>query len=174
MKKKLNTQAITNELKQGSVFFSQPPTTPLQDSASEPKKKDQQNKLKQEAANKKALSQVEEKEIQSKSTVNRPVSQSADQSTGRSAGQPTNQLTGKVVDRPVSFYIPIIINQKVDEAVTYYRENFSKSIDRSAVVSALLGKADIWTEEALNKSADDVISQLTSRLIGRQTGRSTD
>jgi len=174
MKKKLNTQAITNELKQGSVFFSQRPTPTLQDSEPKSKKKDQEHKEKGKVANKKALSQVGEKDNQLQSTVNRPVGQSADQSTGRSVDQSTNQLTGKVVDRPVSFYIPIIINHKIDEAVTHYRENFSKSIDRSAVISALLGKADIWTDEALNKLADEVISQLTSRLIGRQTGRSTD
>jgi len=174
MKKKLNTQAITNELKQGSVFFSQRSAPPLQGSKPEPKKEDQRREKKGKVANKKALSQVGEKDNQLQSTVNRPVGQSADQSTGRSVDQSTNQLTGKVVDRPVSFYIPIIINHKIDGAVTYYRENYSKSVDRSAVVSALLGNADIWTEEALNKLADDVISQLTSRLFGRQTGRSTD
>jgi len=67
MKKKLNTQAITNELKQGSVFFRQRPALPLQALEPEARTQDQKLKDKGEAANKKALSQGGEKETQSAS-----------------------------------------------------------------------------------------------------------
>ena len=170
MKKKLNTQAITNELKEGSVFFKQSPVTTT---TSQPEPKSQNSKQK-----KSRTPQLEKKRDQSKQkhsqSVGRLTDQSTDRSTDQSVDQPTQQLTGKVVDRPVSFYIPIVINQHIDEAVNYYRETFSKSIDRSAVVSALLGNPKTWTKEALDVLAEDVISQLTSRLIGRQTSRSTD
>jgi hypothetical protein len=62
MKKKLNTEAITNELKQGSVFFRQRPALPLQASEPEANKEDQKLEEQREAANNKALSQGGEKE----------------------------------------------------------------------------------------------------------------
>jgi hypothetical protein len=103
-------------------------------------------------------------------STNHPVGRSVGQSTNRS----TDQLTSKVVDRPVSFYIPEIIHQKIDEAVRYYQGNHSKKIDRSAVVSALLGDPDRWTDEALDEMAKKVLEQLTSRMTSRLASRHTD
>jgi hypothetical protein len=106
--------------------------------------------------------------------ISQPVGQSTnrsiDQSTNQSTDQSINQLTGSVVERPVAFYVPKIIDKKIDEAVIYYQENHKKKIDRSAVVSALLGDPDIWTHEALDKLADKVVNQLTNRLTSRLIG----
>ena len=99
---------------------------------------------------------------------------SVDQSTNQSTDRSTGQLTGRVVDRPVSFYIPAIIHQKIDEAVRYYQEHHSRKIDRSAVVSALLGDPGSWTHQALDKMAGKVIEQLTSRMTSRLASRPTD
>ena len=94
-------------------------------------------------------------------SVKQPVDQSVDQST--------NQLTGPPVDRPVAFYIPKVIHKKIDEAVLYYQQKYSKKIDRSAVVSALLGNPEIWAHDSLDQLVEKVISQLTNRLTNRLT-----
>jgi hypothetical protein len=97
----------------------------------------------------------------------RSVKQPTDQSVDRSTSQSTNQLTGPSVNRPVAFYIPRVIHKKIDEAVLYYQEKYSKKIDRSAVVSALLGNPEIWTHTSLDQLVEKVINQLTSRLTSR-------
>lgn len=102
--------------------------------------------------------------------VDQPINQPVNQSINQSTNQSINQLTGPSVDRPVAFYIPEIINKKIDEAVQYYQEKYSKKIDRSAVVSALLGDPPTWTHEALDQLVDKVINQLTNRLTSRLTG----
>jgi hypothetical protein len=76
-----------------------------------------------------------------------------------------------VVDRPVAFYIPEVINKKIDEAVQYYEDEHRMKFDRSAVVSAILGDPKIWTGKALDQLTSKVTEQLTSRLTGRLTGR---
>ena len=110
----------------------------------------------------------EDKQLVNQS-IGQSISQSTNQSSNQSTDQSVNQLTGPIVDRPVAFYIPKIIDKKIDEAVLYYQENRSKKIDRSAVVAALLGDPNIWTHEALARLAGKVIRQLTYRLTSRLT-----
>ncbi|MFN8458613.1 MAG: hypothetical protein U0401_28830 [Anaerolineae bacterium] len=92
--------------------------------------------------------------------TNRP-----DQST-RLIGS-TSQLMGVVVKRPLAFYIPEVINQQLEAAVRYYQQTANKKIDRSAVVSALLGDPKIWQKETLDRLADKVLEQLKNRLSDR-------
>jgi len=94
-------------------------------------------------------------------------------SSGRS-NQPTKtvnkapqQLLGEVAKRPLSFYIPLSINEKIDEAVRYYRKKHHPKIDRSAVVSALLGNVESWMPAALDKLAPRVKTQLKNRFDTR-------
>jgi hypothetical protein len=94
-------------------------------------------------------------------TFAQPVAQSIDRST--------EPLTGPPVDRPVAFYLPKIIDQKIDEAVLYYQERHSQKIDRSAVVSALLADPQLWSHESLDQLRNKVIRQLTYRLTSRLT-----
>ena len=104
------------------------------------------------------------------------------QSTNHSTSQPVEppvsrrvdrsvdpQLMSKVVDRPVSFYLPEIINAKIDEAVDYMEKRHRVKVDRSAVVSAILGNPTVWKPEARDQLVDKVVSQLTSRLTSRLT-----
>ena len=100
--------------------------------------------------------------------------QPSEQPTSRPVDQPVNrsvdqQLMGKVVDRPVAFYLPESINEKIDEAVDYLEKQHRTKVDRSAVVSAILGNPTIWEPEALNQLVDKAVSQLTSRLTSRLT-----
>lgn len=88
-----------------------------------------------------------------------------DQST-RSV-ESTRQLMGAVVRRPLAFYIPEVINQQLETAVQYYQQTAHKKIDRSAVVSALLGDPKIWQKETLDKLAGKVLGQLKNRLSDR-------
>lgn len=100
----------------------------------------------------------------------RPTSPSVDQPLNRPVNQPVDQqLTGKVVNRPVAFYLPEIINEKIDEAVDYIGKRHRVKVDRSAVVSAILGNPALWEPEALNQLVDKTIGQLTSRLTNRLT-----
>ena len=85
--------------------------------------------------------------------------------------QSTGQLTGAVVKRPLAFYIPVAVNEKIDEAVLYYQKKYNKKIDRSAVVSAILGNPRIWRKPNLDKLAGTVTDQLKSRLNDRLSSR---
>lgn len=85
--------------------------------------------------------------------------------------RPASQLTGRVVERPVSFYIPEVINEKIDEAVEYINKRHGIRVDRSAVVSAILGSPALWEPDSLNQLVDQALSQLTSRLTSRLTNR---
>lgn len=156
MKKQLDTTAMENELKGGSAFFRQPtsnsarseekesPTLPA--SSTQP--------------------EIDAKEPEP-SVPAGPVNHPTDQSTNQSTKQSTHQLTGRVVSRPVGFYIPEAINKKIDDAVQYYLEKHRMKFDRSAVVSAILGDPNVWTDEALDRLAGRVTDQLTNRLTSR-------
>ena len=79
----------------------------------------------------------------------------------------TKQLLGEVGKRPLAFYIPVSINDKLEAAVSYYQKKYNRKIDRSAVVSALLGNAKLWEETALDDLAEKVLDQLKNRLSNR-------
>lgn len=85
--------------------------------------------------------------------------------------QSTNQLMGEVVRRPLAFYIPVSINDKIEEAVRYYQKKHHRNIDRSAVVSAVLGNPKLWEKGALDKLSGEVILQLKNRLNDRLSNR---
>lgn len=154
MKKQLNTSAMENELKQGSVFFQQR-TEPV----AEPK----------------VPPPLPAPVAASPTPTPPPASPEPDQSINQSMSQSvdpsTKQLTGPIVDRPVAFYLPELIDQKIDEAIKYYQDTYRIKFDRSALVSALLGNPALWTNEALDQLIDQVTEQMTNRLTSRLTGR---
>jgi len=157
MKKQLNTAIMENELKSGSVFFQKP--APIQANV-EAEKPTPPPPSPREPSN------PESKPI----TPAEPefkVNQSAGQSIDQSTSQSTKQLIGRVVNRPVAFYIPEVINKKIDEAVQYYQDKRRLKFDRSAIISAILGNPEIWTPQALDRLIDQVTEQLTRRLTSR-------
>ena len=114
---------------------------------------------------------------QSTKTVNQPgrLNRSTDRadSHGRSnqstkgIDKTSQQLLGEVAKRPLSFYIPLSVNEKINEAVRYYQKKYHPKIDRSAVVSALLGNIESWKPSALDKLAPHVKTQLKNRFDTR-------
>jgi hypothetical protein len=101
--------------------------------------------------------------------VHGSIHQPTDQLVNRPLDLSVDQLTGKVVDRPVAFYLPEIINEKIDGAVDYMEKRHRVKVDRSAVVSAILGNPAVWEPESLNHLVNKAVSQLTSRLTSRLT-----
>jgi hypothetical protein len=92
---------------------------------------------------------------------------SANVSISRSTKQSSKQSTGKVMDRPRGFYITERLNDRIDEAVKYFQDVHGiKKADRSVVVTAMLGREENWTEEALDNLVDRLMNELTSRLTG--------
>jgi hypothetical protein len=105
--------------------------------------------------------------------VSRPANQPASQLTDSQSGRPGNgqQLGGRVVGRPVSFYIPVCIDEKIDDAVDYMQKRHGVKVDRSALVSAILGEPGLWETASLNQLAEKAVGQLTNRLASRLTSR---
>ncbi len=85
--------------------------------------------------------------------------------------QEHQQLIGAVVKRPLAFYIPKAINERLERAVEYYQQNYHPKIDRSAVVSAILGDPNLWEEDALEENAKQVMCQLKNRMNDRVRSR---
>lgn len=81
------------------------------------------------------------------------------------------QLAGAIVGRPVAFYIPVSINERIDEAIGYMEKEHGVKVDRSALISAILGDPSLWEPASLDKLVDRTVSQLTNRLASRLTGR---
>jgi hypothetical protein len=105
---------------------------------------------------------------QPSATPARSRSQSTNQSTSQSISQPTGRQMTKIVDRPKAFYITEGLDEKLDKAVDYlHKQHGIKKVDRSAIVNALLDHDTLWTDEALDRLVNRVVSQLTSRLISR-------
>ena len=154
MKKQLNTATMENELKSGSVFFQK--SANLQGS-------DEEEQTPAPLPSPLETLSTEMTPSEPELEADQSVDQSIDPSTDRSI----KQLTGRVVNRPVAFYIPEVINKKIDEAMQYYQDKRRKKFDRSALVSAILGNPEIWKEEALDRLIDKVTEQLTSRLTSR-------
>jgi len=98
----------------------------------------------------------------------RPVDRLVDRSTAQANGQ---QLGGQVVNRPVSFYIPRSVDRKIDDAVDYMEKRHGVKVDRSAVVSAILGEPALWEAASLNQLVDKTMQQLTNRLTSRLISR---
>ena len=73
--------------------------------------------------------------------------------------------------RPVSFYIPLCIDAKIDDAVDYLEKRHGVKVDRSAVVSAILGEPALWEAASLNQLVDKTMQQLTNRLTSRLISR---
>lgn len=156
MKKQLDTTSMENELKGGSAFFRQPAhqtddaegkdATTLPSPATD---------LSFTAENQNQPRRDEED--------NQPLDHSVDSSIDQS----TNQLIGPVLSRPVAFYLPESINQKIEEAVFYYQTKRRMKFDRSAIVSAILGDVQIWTTESLDRLAAKVTEQLINRTTNR-------
>ncbi len=106
-------------------------------------------------------------------SASRPSSRPVSQLTDVQSGQPSNgqQLAGRVVGRPVSFYIPMCIDEKIDDAVDYMQKRHGVKVDRSALVSAILGEPGLWEPASLNQLAEKAVGQLTNRLASRLTSR---
>jgi hypothetical protein len=100
-------------------------------------------------------------------SISQSTTRSPRQSTKRSTKQPMNQSTTKIVEKPKGFYITQRLDTKLDEAVRYLQEVHGiKKADRSTIVNAILDTEANWTEKALDRLVDRVISVLTSRLMG--------
>src|SRR5262245_14122065 len=125
MKKQLDTTLMENELKSGSVFFQKPINR--SDSDKGGKRSTPLPSPAKTVNNDPQLVTLPAQGVETDQSVN----QSIDQSTNQS----TKQLIGKVVNRPVAFYIPEVVNKKIDEAVQYYQDKRHLKFDRSALVS---------------------------------------
>jgi hypothetical protein len=83
-------------------------------------------------------------------------------------------LGGRVVARPVSFYIPVCIDKKIDDAVDYMEKRHGVKVDRSALVSAILGEPILWEPASLKQLAEKAVGQLTNRLTSRLVSRAAE
>jgi hypothetical protein len=101
--------------------------------------------------------------------------QSTDQSINQSTEQSINQLPShatiqsstKILEKPRGFYITDRLDKRLDEAVRYFKEQHGiKKADRSTIVNAVLDNDALWTEDALDRMVEQVITQLTKRLMG--------
>lgn len=108
-----------------------------------------------------------------KQTASRPDGRPASQLDDLQSGQPRNghQLGGRVVGRPVSFYIPVSVDEKIDDAVDYMQKRHGVKVDRSALVSAILGEPALWEPASLKQLAEKAVDQLTNRLASRLVSR---
>lgn len=98
--------------------------------------------------------------------TSRSTSRSTSQPTGQSTKQPRSRPGSRIVDRPKAFYITERLDQRLNEAVTYLQTQHGiRKVDRSTVINALLDKDELWSEEALDHLVDQVVSQLTDRLV---------
>ena len=106
-------------------------------------------------------------------SASRPSGRSASQLTDSQSSRQTNgqQLGGRVVGRPVSFYIPMCIDERIDDAVDYMQKRHGVRVDRSALVSAILGEPALWEPASLNHLAEKAVGQLTNRLASRLVSR---
>lgn len=106
------------------------------------------------------------------------LNRSASRPTGRPANSQSSQLAnsqqlgGRVVARPVSFYIPVSVDEKIDDALDYLEKRHGVKVDRSALVSAILGEPALWESPSLKQLAEKAVSQLTNRLASRLVSRS--
>ena len=100
------------------------------------------------------------------------------QSTVQSTKQPTRQFTRQstkqstepndkdIVSKPKGFYITYRLDKRLNNAVDYLQEKHGfKKVDRSLILNAMLDTDEKWTDEALDKLVDPLISILTSRLL---------
>ena len=100
------------------------------------------------------------------------------QSTVQSTKQPTRQFTRQstkqstepndkdIVSKPKGFYITYRLDKRLNNAVDYLQEKHGiKKVDRSLILNAMLDTDEKWTDEALDKLVDPILSILTSRLL---------
>src|SRR2546427_12501162 len=100
------------------------------------------------------------------------------QSTVQSTRQPTRQFTKQstkqsiepndkdIVSKPKGFYITYRLDKRLNDAVDYLQEKHGiKKVDRSLILNAMLDTDEKWTDEALDKLVDPLLSILTSRLL---------
>ena len=95
------------------------------------------------------------------------ISQSTEQSHRRPTNHATVQSSTKILEKPRGFYITERLDKRLDEAVRYFKEQHGiKKVDRSTIVNAVLDNDALWTEDALDRMVEQVITQLTKRLMG--------
>ena len=76
----------------------------------------------------------------------------------------------RVLDRPRGFYITDRLDRELDRAVEYLRTRHGlRKVDRSTLVTVLLDRGELWTDAALDGLVDQVVTELTGRLV-RKTG----
>lgn len=111
---------------------------------------------------------------ETKTKTSLPTKLSLPQSTKQSTRQFTKQSTKQsiesnendIVNKPKGFYITYRLDKRLNEAVDYLQKKHGiKKVDRSLLINALLDIDEKWTEEALDKLVDPIISILTNRLI---------
>jgi hypothetical protein len=158
MKKKLNAQAIGDELREGSVFFSEArQRAELEPSAEEP-----------------------EEHLPMTAPVDTPVSPPSSQATARPTRQSTARQTVPPVEpsfdttmilgRPKAFYITERQDKDLDAAVDKLTARLNgrgnQKIDRSTVIRLLLEMSDVADDGTVDRLASHMVSRLVSQLTG--------
>ena len=111
---------------------------------------------------------IEEKKLASnkKSKLTRPPkprTSSINQPINSFINQPNNRLMNK----PTGFYITEQLDNRLDQAVEYFRKQHGlKKVDRSIVLNALLERDELWADSSLNQLINQLIRLLTIRLMG--------
>lgn len=162
------------------MLLSSPPT---EKKPQQKKRKQQPKRVKPKRAAKKEKSAIDQsgRPVKSTSPVNQSTRSVSSSSLPDQSSQPTEsinpkdlsteQLLGEVVKRPLAFYIPLAINDRIDEAVRYFQSKYHGKIDRSAVVSAILGNPKLWEPASLDEVSGAVLGQLKNRLNDRLSNR---
>ena len=159
MKKKLNADAIANELHEGSVFFSQArrPAEPEPEEAAE-------DQLATVAA-----------DAPIRQSAGRPAGRSTGPMAGQSTTGPTAQAatapfdTSVILGRPKAFYITERQDHELDVVVDKLSARLNgrgnQKIDRSTVVRLVLEMSDITADHTIDRLASHMVNRLVSQLM---------
>jgi hypothetical protein len=162
MKKKINAQAIADELRDGSVFFA-----------------DARQRAEAEARPEE-LEENQPMTAPADVPASQPVGPSTQRSAVRSTRQSTTGETGQpsgpsfdttmILGRPKAFYITEKQDKALDVAVDKLAARLNgrgnQKIDRSTVVRLLLEMSDVADDTTVDRMASHMVSRLVSQLTG--------
>jgi hypothetical protein len=161
MKKKVNAEAIANELSEGSAFFRQA------------REQDVVGATGNGPVNQPAVVSTSTPVAQlTAETTSRPTTASASQSTRQSTkSRPTRRFdSSPILGRPKSFYITDQQDKELDTAVARLTERLqgrgNQKIDRSTVMRLLLEVSDVSNDATIDRLADQLVNRLVSQLTG--------
>ena len=176
MKKKLNIDAITNELEGASLFFARPPLSKAGETEKKnvPVAKEPERSLSPTPLTPgiKKSEETSSKRQTNKETikVNQPVDQSTSQSTDQSTNTQISDIDalGSIVDRPKAFYITEQVDRWLDEAVLYLQNKGIHKADRSILLNALIHDPSLFEEKALDSIRNKLLLHMTNRSMKRR------